>query len=50
MYTRGNGIEGQDISNIIEHIGINVTKLLNGDAIRGELIMSKENFKKIIVR
>ena len=47
MYTRGNGIEGQDISNIIEHIGINVTKLLNGDAIRGELIMSKENFKKI---
>jgi NAD-dependent DNA ligase len=47
MYTRGNGIEGQDISYCIDLIGINTKKLLEGDAIRGELIMSKENFKKI---
>ncbi len=47
MYTRGNGIEGQDISHCIEPMGINITKLIDGDAIRGELIMSKDNFKKI---
>jgi NAD-dependent DNA ligase len=47
MYTRGNGIEGQDISHCIEIMGINISKLKNGDAIRGELIMSKDNFKKI---
>jgi hypothetical protein len=49
MYTRGNGIEGRDISQCIEPMGINTSKLLEGDAIRGELIMSKENFKKIIL-
>jgi DNA ligase (NAD+) len=47
MYTRGNGIEGQDISQCIDLIGINISKLIDGDAIRGELVMSKENFKKI---
>ncbi len=47
MYTRGDGIEGLDISHCIEPIGINTSKLVEGDAIRGELIMSKENFKKI---
>jgi len=47
MYTRGNGIEGQDITHCIEYIGINVKKLEENDAIRGELIISKENFKKI---
>ena len=47
MYTRGNGIEGKDISHCIDLIGINVSKLSEGDAIRGELIMSKNNFKKI---
>jgi NAD-dependent DNA ligase len=47
MYTRGNGIEGQDITNCIEHIGINTKNMVEGDCIRGELIMSKENFKKI---
>ena len=50
MYTRGNGIEGQDISqciHLINSIGINTSKLIDGDAIRGELVMSKENFKKI---
>ncbi len=47
MYTRGDGVEGQDISHCIDLIGINTSKLVEGDAIRGELIMSKENFKKI---
>ncbi len=47
MYTRGNGIEGQDISHCISLMGINTDKLIDGDAIRGELIISKDNFKKI---
>jgi NAD-dependent DNA ligase len=47
LYTRGNGIEGQDISHTIDFIGINTKNLADGDAIRGELIISKENFKKI---
>jgi DNA ligase (NAD+) len=47
MYTRGDGIEGQDISHCIESVGINTDKMSEGDAIRGELIMSKENFKKV---
>jgi NAD-dependent DNA ligase len=53
MYTRGNGIEGQDITHCIGLMGlmgimgINTNKLIEGDAIRGELIISKENFKKI---
>lgn len=47
MYTRGNGIEGQDISHCINYIGINIEKMIEGDAIRGELIISKNNFKKI---
>lgn len=47
MYTRGNGLEGRDISHCIKDININITKLIDGDAIRGELIISKNNFKKI---
>ena len=47
MYTRGDGYEGTDISHCIDLIGINVSKLIDGDAIRGELIMSKTNFKTI---
>ena len=47
MYTRGDGEEGQDISHCIDLIGINTSKLVEGDAIRAELIMSKENFKKV---
>ena len=50
MYTRGDGVEGQDISHCIEMIGININKMTEGDAIRGELIMSKENFKIIANR
>ena len=47
MYTRGDGWEGQDITHCIEMIGINISKMSDGDAIRGELIINKENFKKI---
>ena len=47
MYTRGNGIYGQDISHVLEHININTDLLKNNDAIRGELIMSKKNFETI---
>jgi NAD-dependent DNA ligase len=47
LYTRGNGIEGQDISYLLEYLNINDKKLINGDAIRGELIISKKNFIKI---
>lgn len=52
LYTRGDGYEGTDISILIDHInfGIDIKKLYekmnNGVAIRGEIIMSKENFKK----
>ncbi len=47
MYTRGDGVEGQNITHCIDLIGINTTKMIDGDAIRGELIISKNNFKKI---
>ena len=47
FYTRGDGYEGQDISHCINMIGINVSKLVEGDAIRGELVISKENFTTI---
>ena len=47
LYTRGDGTKGRDMSDILKYININTEKLENGDAIRGELIMSKLNFKKI---
>jgi len=47
LYTRGNGTFGKDISHVLGHININTDKLKDGDAIRGELIMSKTNFDKI---
>ena len=47
LYTRGNGTRGRDISNILKYININTDKLENNDAIRGELVMSKINFKTI---
>jgi len=47
MYTRGNGVYGQDISHVLEHININTSLLKNNDAIRGELIISKKNFETI---
>jgi NAD-dependent DNA ligase len=47
MYTRGNGTYGQDISHILPHINIDMSKIINNDAIRGELVITKKNFKKI---
>lgn len=52
MYSRGDGIEGQDISHLIKYVlptSIS-NNLPNGIAIRGELIMSKKNFLKIKVK
>jgi DNA ligase (NAD+) len=47
MYTRGDGVIGKNITHILKYININTTKLEEGDAIRGELMISKVNFKKI---
>jgi NAD-dependent DNA ligase len=47
MYTRGNGTYGQDISHILPHINIDTSKIINNDAIRGELVITKSNFKRI---
>jgi DNA ligase (NAD+) len=47
MYTRGDGVYGQDISHVIKYININTSLLKNNDAFRGELIISKKNFEKI---
>lgn len=46
LYTRGDGKYGQDISHLLHYI--NIPKLLVKEdvAIRGELIMTKEKFKK----
>ena len=43
LYTRGNGKIGQDISYAIEYLQLPTEKNLT---IRGELIISKKNFKK----
>lgn len=50
MYTRGDGENGQDISYLIKYIirnTIDVDNVPNNGAIRGELIISKNKFKKI---
>lgn len=47
LYTRGNGIEGQDISHLLEYIsGFPNTKNIKCEylAVRGELIISKNNW------
>jgi DNA ligase (NAD+) len=47
LYTRGDGYEGLDISSYIEYIPtLKNVKIPNDYAVRGELIMSKKNFKK----
>lgn len=50
LYTRGDGEEGSDISYLIKYIptfkNINKKKLVDGLAVRGELIMSINNFTK----
>lgn len=53
IYSRGNGVEGQNISDILLHIaGIPSVAIFEGDnldgvAIRGELIISKADFDKV---
>lgn len=49
IYTRGNGVEGQDISHIKDYIIgiIEIPKENYEYAVRGELIISRENWKKI---
>jgi NAD-dependent DNA ligase len=49
MYTRGNGVEGQDISHLMEHInGITVPKRLKEKIVlRGELIIKNVDFEML---
>ena len=50
LYSRGNGIEGQDISHLIKFVLPSSVKndiIPVGTSIRGEIIISKNNFKKI---
>lgn len=47
LYTRGNGIFGQDISHLIQYLKLNVPQLPENTAVRGELIISKKDFEKI---
>ena len=42
LYTRGNGVIGQDISHLIPYLNLPTTKNIT---IRGEFIMTKETFK-----
>jgi len=50
LYTRGDGIEGTDITKLIKYIptinNLDLKKLSNNLAVRGELIISKNKFKK----
>ena len=43
LYTRGNGVEGQDISHLIPYLRLPVDKKCT---LRGELILSKDIFQK----
>ena len=45
LYTRGNGIYGQDISHLVPYLVKNVKNVENV-AIRGEIIIAKEVFDK----
>jgi DNA ligase (NAD+) len=49
MYSRGDGVEGQNISHLLKYVvSKNMIKNIpNGTSIRGELIINKQNFKKI---
>jgi DNA ligase (NAD+) len=47
IYTRGDGKIGKDVSHILKYINLDTSKLIEGDAIRGELMISKTNFAKI---
>jgi len=47
LYTRGNGTVGLNISHFIEHLRslMNIKNVPQGTIVRGELIISKENWK-----
>ena len=50
LYTRGNGTEGQDITHLLEYINgfPNIKNIKDNDlAVRGELIISKNNWEKL---
>lgn len=47
LYTRGNGIFGQDISHLIKHLKLDASEMPDDTAIRGEMIINKKDFKKI---
>lgn len=46
LFTRGDGLYGQDISHILPYLSINMNYFQSRILIRGELIMSKKNFLK----
>lgn len=45
MYTRGDGSNGTDISHLIPHLKF-IPKLKDGQMVRGEIVISKADFKK----
>jgi NAD-dependent DNA ligase len=47
LYSRGDGLFGQDITILLKYINVNIKNFPNKTAVRGELIMSKKNFEKI---
>jgi DNA ligase (NAD+) len=46
LYTRGNGRIGMDISHLLTEISIDTRGISSGIIIRGEIIITKNNFKK----
>ena len=47
LYSRGTGDYGRDITILLKYIQVNTKDMPNDCAIRGELIISKDNFKEI---
>ena len=49
LYTRGDGIEGQNISHLIKFLidKVDVKTIPKGTSIRGKIIISKKNFKSV---
>lgn len=49
LYTRGDGLVGQNISHLLDLVNMSIDELPNSKiAIRGELIMTKDNFEKYV--
>ncbi len=47
MWTRGDGHEGQNISHMFPYLRLNTSKFTEKFAVRGELIISKDNWSKM---